>query len=246
MTANDIISSALRKLGVLYSGEAFTAEQQTSGLEALNDMLEAWSIDRLNIFTVSSEQYQLQGGKQSYTIGIDPAALQIADFPAARPNRIERASVILTNNPAQPLRQPLHIMDDAERASITLDQVGSSIPQKLYCDGGYPLATIYLYPLPSDSNAQLELWTWSALQQFANGSTRYYFPPGYGRALKNNLALELAAEYDREPSASLVRLAIESKMAIELLNAPTPQMRPDSAVFGDLIKSSWNWLTGNF
>lgn len=245
MTANGIIASALRKLGVLYSGEPLNAEQAQQGLEALNDMLEAWSIDRLNVFTVSQNQYPLQGGKQTYTIGVDPAGVLVPDFAAPRPNRIEQAYIILTNNPQQPLRKPLRILNDQERGSIVLDQVGSSIPERLYNDGAYPLSTLYLYPMPTDATSLLELWTWSPLQAFADGTTPYFFPPAYGRALKNNLGLELAAEYDRDPSASLVTIARESKMAIEALNAPTPLMQPDPAVFGESAKSSWNWLTGS-
>lgn len=42
-TATDIIKGALRKLGVLASNEELSAEDATDGLEALNDMCNAWA-----------------------------------------------------------------------------------------------------------------------------------------------------------------------------------------------------------
>lgn len=48
-TAQDIIKGAMRKLGVLASNEEPSAEDATDGLEALNDMCNAW--DGQDIYT---------------------------------------------------------------------------------------------------------------------------------------------------------------------------------------------------
>ena len=54
-TARDIVTRALRKRKVLSSGEDPTADELTDGLDALNDMLAAWSIDGIDFGHVTLE-----------------------------------------------------------------------------------------------------------------------------------------------------------------------------------------------
>jgi hypothetical protein len=239
MTANDIIAAAMRRLGALTQGETPTAAESADALATLNDMLEAWSIDRLTVFTLASAQYTLTGGKQTYTIGIDPAGVLTADFNAVRPARVSDARLIVSG-----MRYGLEIVEDKRWAERPL-QSFIAIPSKLYVDGGYPLQTLALDPAPSDAYT-LELWSWQALQQFANLAAKYYFPPAYARALKHNLAVELAPSFDREPSPTLVRLAAESKAAVENLNLESPVADVDPAVLGGRNGRVYMGWIGNY
>ena len=51
-------------------------------------------------------------------------------------------------------------------------------------------------------------------------ATDIYFPPGYLRAFRFNLAMELAPEFGVEPSPQVTRIAMTSKRNIKRINNP--------------------------
>ena len=63
----------------------------------LNQMLDAWQIDRLLVFTIAIQDFPFVSTKQTYTMGSG------GDFNVPRPARIERASIVLLSNPTNPL-----------------------------------------------------------------------------------------------------------------------------------------------
>ena len=65
----------------------------------------------------------------------------------------------------------------------------------------------------------MHLWTDTILSDFATVTQAVSLPQGYARAIKKNLALELATEYGKTVPALLVKQAIESKASIRALNA---------------------------
>ena len=48
-TARDIVERAFRKLGVVASDEAMTADQAQNGLDALNMMMHGWMLDGIDV-----------------------------------------------------------------------------------------------------------------------------------------------------------------------------------------------------
>lgn len=48
-TATAVVSTALRKAGILAAGQTASAEELDDGLETLNDMMNAWSLDGIDI-----------------------------------------------------------------------------------------------------------------------------------------------------------------------------------------------------
>lgn len=48
-TARDIVERAFRKLGIVASDEAMTADQADNGINALNDMMHGWLLDGIDI-----------------------------------------------------------------------------------------------------------------------------------------------------------------------------------------------------
>lgn len=56
-------------------------------------------------------------------------------------------------------------------------------------------------------------YTAGTLLQFPDATTPLNIPAGYLRAIELNLALELAAQYDVDPSAALIRQAAEARAA---------------------------------
>lgn len=70
MTARDLITRALRAIGVLAQGETPTAAEAQDALLILQDMLASWATWRRTIPTVARPSFTLVPGVQDYTLGI--------------------------------------------------------------------------------------------------------------------------------------------------------------------------------
>src|ERR1700735_3952362 len=98
----DVISSALRLIGVLAAGETPDAGSASDALLVFNDMVDSWQAQRLMIYQVSRLLFNLTSGQQVYTYGLgNPATIANPDFNSPRPAAIERMGIINLNNPQQ-------------------------------------------------------------------------------------------------------------------------------------------------
>lgn len=68
MTRDQIISSAMRKLGVLGFSQAPSADEVTEHTLALNMMVKSWQADGLNLWTKSTGRIFLQENKSTYNL----------------------------------------------------------------------------------------------------------------------------------------------------------------------------------
>lgn len=238
-TAHQLIKAALRSIADLGVGREPSTSEVADALFALNRMIDAWNIDPLAVFTRRIDAYTLTPSKQSYTI----AQGLHADFEAPRPTEIETANLIL-NSQDPPLRRPIEILNDQQWASIKLQGVHSSIPLRLYYDGGFPIATIFLWPYP-DQAFQLELYTWQQLTEFTAATDHVNLPQGYADAIALNLAVMLAPEWNMQLRPDVASRAALALGAVRAHNAPSPLMDCDSAVLGGGRRSGFNRLTGD-
>ena len=237
MQVIDILKASLRQIGQLAPGRSPNQSETADALSVLNRMLDAWNTESLAIYSRRVDQYTLVPSQQSYTIGTG------GDFDAARPVRITTANLIITTNPAQPLRHPLEILvDETQWGRIKLQAVATSIPLKLYNDRAHPLSTLYFWPVPTVAYP-IELYTWRQIARFASATDAVDFPPGYEEAVVCNLALRLCPEWGKLPRADVADLARTAKAAIQSLNSfSSPVMACDPVLAG--TRSSFNWLMG--
>lgn len=207
-TALDLIKGAMRLIGAIESGETPSSEETSDGLSALNAMMDAWSIERLMVYQILQENFTLSAGTASYTIGSG------GTWNTTRPTRID--SAFIRDSSGQDY--PIEIITKEQYDAIWL-KTTQSLPEQLFYDPAYPLGTVYWYCVP-DASYTAYINSWKQLQSFAGLTTVLALPPGYERAIKYNLALEIAPEYNRMPSAVLAQIANESKAAIKSMNAP--------------------------
>lgn len=234
MTALDLITRSFSLIGSLASGESLGATEATDGLNSLNDMLDSWSTQNLLIFNKVREVFPLVASQQTYTMGVG------GNFNTSRPQKIEQALIQLTGN-MPVLELPMEIMNQAQFAGITLKTLPSTFPLYLYSDNAYPTTNISVWPIPTTVN-NLVFYSWKPLADIAAISATLSLPPGYARALRYNLALELAPEYGRSISDVVAAIAQESKAEIKRMN-----WRPDYLRVDDTLRSKpavWNYRTG--
>jgi hypothetical protein len=205
-TARDIIESAARKIQVLGRGQTLSADDAQNGLDALNQMLDSWSIEGGNVFTESRESFALTSGQGSYTIGSG------GNFDTAKPYVITSAFVRVNGTD-----YPLELIDSNQYASLYDKDLSSAFPEFLYFDNNYPLSNIILWQVPATSST-LHIYSQKPLSNLTSLTTALSLPKGYERALVYNLAVELAPEYEKDASATVYRIASESKQALTTYN----------------------------
>lgn len=110
----------------------------------------------------------------------------------------------------------------------------------------FPYGTLWVYPNPQQAG-QVFMWTDVLLANLTSLSQTFSLPQGYARALKKLLAIELAPEYGKNPSAELMRQANESRTLIKGLNqVPVKKLRFDSAIMAGNGKDASFILHGGF
>lgn len=233
-TVRDLITSSLRLIGAIASEESATAAEAVDGLDVLNDIVDSWSLERLLILAVVRQEFTLAAGQQFRTLGVT------GNFNTTRPIKIIRAGIVVPNS--SNLELPVEIYDEKQWSEIAVKQTTSSIPLVIWPDNAFPLMNIGIWPVPDNSTNKLVLYTWKPLPQFATLDDVLALAPGFKRALRYALAVELSPEYGKQPAASIVELASMSKGAIKSANAVMPLLDTDPAVRSR--SAVFNYLTG--
>lgn len=221
VVALGLITSSMRLVGAIASGETPTADEANDALDVLNDILEAWATENLMLYRNENDQYSLTPNKQSYTIG------PIGDFNAVRPVTIEGAFVTYNG-----LDFPLRVLNTEQWNGIALKNFSAPIPSALYYVPTFPLGNIYLWPAPSQA-IPLTLAVNMQFSQLANVSQSISLPPGYKKALRYVLAVELAPEFGVEAPPSVVVVARDMIGNIKAANRQQPVASFDNALTGN-------------
>ena len=211
MNANAIIKAALRRLLVVPSGVTPTTQQYADGLEVLNDLVKSWSANLSLIYENTREELTIPSGTQSFTIGAS------GDQVTVRPLEIRLAS--LKNGTDE---YTITLIDEKTYQATDTSSVGQ--PGRLYYRNTYPNGTVY-FEYTTDIEYTLILTSMKQLTSFPDGATEIDLPEHYERALKANLAIELADEMGagNRVSPTLMKAAEESKTdIIGLATNPVP------------------------
>lgn len=206
-TAQTLIDRACRLIGALESGESATAAESADALVALNALIESWQTEKLFVYAMVDTALTLTPNDGSYTVG--PSG----NFNLTpRPPKIEDIYVRDSD-----IDYPIQLVE-MERWNVIPDKtVTSNIPQMAYYEPTLATGTLQLWPIPDTANS-LHIVTWTTLSSLAALGTTVTLPQGYERALTYALAIELAPEFGKEASATVVEIAREAKANIKRIN----------------------------
>jgi hypothetical protein len=251
LSATDFIKSALRLVGALRSGLALSNDELNDCKMVLNSMLDAFSIERIEIpaITVQTlDQNQvalsLKPNQASYKLG---NVLTTEDFLLPRPSRIERVSIMYSASQQTPVELPMEMLDDVGWQGITNKSTPSLLPQVCFVDASnavFPDMVLYFWPVPTQANPVI-IYLWTLLQQFSDLTSQVLFPPGYAEMLRYQLAVRLAAEFpcDLQKLPIVTKLAAEAKERIAGINLFAKTAVCDEAIVGSYGKMG-NIFTG--
>lgn len=209
ITALDLITRAYKILGDADPGQPLTSDQSDTGLEALNAMLDSFSIQRLMIYEIRQEQLTWTANTASMTIGSG------ADLDTHRPDRVEVGTYF---QDANNIAYPVDIIRNRSVYDNIFDKtVTSSYPEVLFYETSSTWGTLYVYPKPT-SSLSLFLNSWQPLQIFDNLTEVHILPAGYRRMIPFNLAKEISAEAGLPIPPLALQIANDSKAAIKRNN----------------------------
>jgi hypothetical protein len=207
LTLTAAANAAAQFLGVLDSGESLSTQQIADALAIANDLLDNWSSNKLYILQSLVQQFNLVAAQQSYTIGTG------ANFNVTRPMNITAAHLILAAGPSG----PINVVNALQWSKIKDRQSDSWLVEYLFYDRANPTGKVWLSPVPKGGTVELTMW--SALSQFADATTPLTMLPGYQRLLKVALAVDMAPQYDVQPSETLMAMYKDALVNVQGLNA---------------------------
>jgi hypothetical protein len=234
-TAFDQIKAALRLIGQLAEGEDPSAQAAQDALTAMNQMIDSWNTERLAVFCTQDQVFLWPPDEISRDLG------PTGDFVGLRPVLIDDATYF--RDPQTNVSFGIKLINQQQYDGIAVKTVTSTYPQVMFVNMTYPNVTLTIYPKPT---RELE-WHFVSVQELDNPATlntELFFPPGYLRAFKYNLACEIANEFGVEPPQTVQRIAMTSKRNLKRINNPDDVMSMPYSIVAS--RQRFNIYAGNY
>lgn len=203
LTRDQLIAGAYRLAGVIDHEETPTTSQITVGAEALNLLCASLENRGLPLWKVSVNEYSLTEGMNTIDITTD-RPLEITNSLLHYVDSNSDITMVRLS------RQEYLLMGNKE---------SKSFPTQYYYELGKTTGTIYLYPSVSAaavSNCKIRVWSRHPFDVVMAANEFPDFPKEFQNALKYNLAVALAEEFEVPPAK---KQALKQQAKEELDNA---------------------------
>ena len=218
-TAQEIINSALKRIGVIDAGQSPSTDESNDGLVTLNQMIGSWSSQAAPIWELKREDISLTGAA-SYAL-------------SPRPVKIKSAAVVFTGA----MNLPVQVVDAAEWSAFTDKQTEADFAEILWYEEGHPLGTLHLAPKPK-TGGELEI---TSLKSVGEGQIKIrdtlaltgpaFYTIGNGGTLDTQLPNTITG-------ASMKGTGVVSQ-TVKVLTAEQWSAFPDKGGAGAYIKGLW-------
>lgn len=208
VTAQDIIEGAMRVLGLLESGETPTATELADGLEALNLLVKSWQHSPNPVMRGVQPWHRVETtidtsvvtAKQSYTL-----AASGADVTMQIPVDILAVTTLDANGERSLLKRVTH-----DRFLEWGNRTDTGSVAEWFYERGIASGRLWFDVIPDDTTIDYVITSTRPLQDCDELTNNVEFPQEWYRALKFNLAVEIAPEFQVEPSLIVATLAQQS------------------------------------
>lgn len=218
-TALDVIESALALTNAVGVDQTLTADETADSLAALNDMIDSWSLDGLAVYNSANQTFSTVAGQAVYTIGTG------GDWNTDRPIGISMTAYCTYTG----VDFPVPNISQEEYNSISLKTQQQPIVQRYLYVNDNPLGLVTLWPVPSEV-VSMTFSMDRLLATQATAATTLSFPPGYNRAFKYNLAVDLASIFGKPVPPAVAQIATQSLAAVMKANRTSPVARFDAVL----------------
>lgn len=189
LNRNQVITGALRKLGVLASGGTPSAAQISDATDALNAIVKALQADGMPLWKITSTSFDTAADTTSYNIGPSQTVSTIG-----KPLRVVQAFY----TPDEGVNTPMNIYNKYDFNNLPNNAEGT--PITLYYQ---PLATygvIHVWPTPIDTSTEITVYYQTPYEDMDGASDDFDFPSEWMQAIIYMLAWSLAPEYGIPPT----------------------------------------------
>lgn len=208
-TRNDLISGALRILGVITAGETPSSNQITTASEALNMLIKAWMNDGMALWVTKEYTLTLVAGTSSYT-------------PTVKMMRVIQA---YNHNTSTENDFPMRIITRDEYNRLG-NKTSSGNPVQLFHIPNRTDSTIKVYPVPTSTEATnntIKIVYQKPYDDFDSATDEPEFPQEWFDALKFGLAHRLAPEYGIDINDRRQLLSETAMLKAEALSGGTEE-----------------------
>lgn len=219
MKVQDIITLALKYIGVLGVGLTAQAEDSNDAFTILNMMLTEWQTQRWLVYALVDSAVT-SAGALSYTVGIG------GTFNIYRPDRLEAAFFrqVINSNPSN-IDYPVQLLQAREDYNRFSLKSLETFPQYVFYDAAYPLGNVFFWPVPPAGLYELHITTKTALAAFTGLTETFNLPDNYQATVVYNLAARLRPMYGLPPDPSLTTLAAGALQVLRNSNAQVPRLQ---------------------
>jgi hypothetical protein len=234
-TAFDQIKASLRLIGQLAEGEEPSPQAAQDALSAMNQMIDSWNTERLAVFCTEDQVFNWPPGEITRTLG------PTGNFNGNRPVLIDDATYF--RDASTNVSYGIKLINQQQYNGIAVKTVTSTYPQVMFVNNTFPDITMTIYPQPT----RVLEWHFVSVQQLTKPATLgtvLSFPPGYLRAFKYNLAMEIANEFGVEPMPQVQRIAMTSKRNLKRINNPDDVMSMPYSLIA--TRQRFNIYAGNY
>jgi hypothetical protein len=198
-------------------------------------MIDSWNTERLSVYATIDQVKTWLPNLISNTLG--PTGTLVGQ----RPILIDDATYF--RDPANNISFGIKLINQQQYNGIAVKTVTSTYPQVMWVNMTYPDVEVYVYPVPTKP-LEFHFVSVEPITNVPSLSTDITMPPGYLRAFKYNLALEIAAEFGINPNPQVSRIAMTSKRNLKRINNPDDIMAlPYSLV---ATRQRFNIYSGNY
>lgn len=233
IVTSDLLRRSMYLINALAAGDVMDDMMANDALSTLNEMIDSWSTETLAVYGTDNDEFPMVPGKAIYTYGTG------GDFNTQRPVFVDDMYMI-----RQGVTTPVKIITIEEYNAIAIKGQSQPLVERAYITNSYPLAKVTLWPIPSEANT-IGFTSNRVLTNIPDLTTVISLPPGYLRALRYCLAVDLWPEYPNSATDinTVKAIAVKAKANIKTANMPDIV-----ASFEDVPKveagRSWDWRGG--
>lgn len=229
-TPLDLINMALLDSGIIGVGQTANAEDTNNAFTRLIWMLEQWQRKRFLVYQLVNLQFT-STGSNTYTVG--PGG----NFNiAVRPDRLENGCFfrqLVQSSPNQ-IDYPLELLESFEDYNRIALKALQTFPGYVFYDPGFPLGTVYFWPIPQPAIYQMNLLVKTTLSNLFSTQTTVLdsvLPQEYFQAIYLSLAEILRTAYRLPVDPALSGRAKESREVLRNAAAAIARLRmPDDLI----------------
>lgn len=234
ITALELITRSMRLINAVAAGELPTPEDANDALETLNELIDGWSTQSLSVYGTNNDEFQTIAGKSIYTYGVG------GDIPETRPVFVNDAYCVRNG-----VTTHVRVVDIIDYNTISLKSTSQPLVERLVWTNIFPLSQVILWPVPSEI-VTIGITSGRVLSNVTDLQQSIALPPGYLRALRYNLAVDLWPEYSNTTTdiAQIRDTARKSLGNIKVANADSSEMDFSSVPMVETGRS-WDWRTSS-